>query len=229
MRKKTLLILLTACIIAVIAVSLVLWSAANAFQIPRSYHRSIARNFDNTEEENALNKAEALNYTYISGRERFLNPSDPEEYQNSLSYTYANFIDADILNYYQTRYDNQQGKELPRQIGLTYQANATMYPQIRIYKPWNNNTVLMSTPDGEVLSKTFGYSHLFYKNQSSYTQIEREYDFNFSDCYVIVMDFSYSETYASLAAFISDVDQIVVLDQNFEPVLVGLTSSNAVA
>ena len=59
--------------------------------------------------------------------------------------------------------------------------------------------------------------------------IEWEYDFNFSDCYVVEMKFVYSEIYAPLAAFFVDIEQIVVLDREFVPVLVGVESGMAVA
>jgi len=69
----------------------------------------------------------------------------------------------------------------------------------------------------------------FYKNQSSYQMVEWEYDFSFSDCYCIEMKLAYSEYYAPVAAFFAEVHQIVVVDQNLEPVLVGLESVRMVA
>ena len=58
---------------------------------------------------------------------------------------------------------------------------------------------------------------------------EWEYDFNFTDCYVVEMRLMYSETYAPLAAFFVDTRQIVVLDRDLSPVLVGVESQKAVA
>ncbi len=55
------------------------------------------------------------------------------------------------------------------------------------------------------------------------------YDFNFSNCHVVEMKLKYSEIYAPLAAFFVDVEQIVVLDQDLTPVLVGVTSGMAVS
>ena len=70
---------------------------------------------------------------------------------------------------------------------------------------------------------------LIFRNGSSYDTVQYEYDFNFFDCYVIWMDLRYSEGYAPTAAFFSHVVQLVVLDQDFEPVLIGIESSKAVA
>jgi hypothetical protein len=43
------------------------------------------------------------------------------------------------------------------------------------------------------------------------------------------MKLEYSETYAPLAAFFIDIEQIIVLDAEFIPVLVGVESGMAVA
>jgi hypothetical protein len=233
MRKKPLLI--AVCIVAIVVfAALLLSNSANT-----KYERSIARNFGNQEEENALTTAESTNYSAIVSLDRFHGSSDPEAYLHPgtyLAYTYANFIDSQVLNYYETRYDNLQGKGNPKQIELTYEANATTRTQFRVYNTpapkgatWHNNTIVISAPDGSALTKTSGNMKFYYRNQSTYQIAEWEYDFNFHDCYVVEMKLSYTENYAPTAAFFSDVYQIVVLDQNFEPVLIGLESMKAAA
>jgi hypothetical protein len=196
------------------------------------YERNITRNFNNQEEERALTTAESINYLAIVSLGRFDGSSDPEAYLHRgtyLSYTYANFIDSEVINYYETRYSNLQGKGYPKHIELNYEANVTKRSEFRIYNSpapenvtWHNVTIVISNPDGSVKLKVSGYMKFFYRNQSSYQMIEWEYDFNYSDCYVVEMKLEYSEIYASVAGYWSDVYQIVVLDKNFEPVLIGL-------
>jgi hypothetical protein len=232
LRRKPLLI--AVCIAATVFAVLLMWNPSNM-----KYERSIARNFDSQEEERALTIAESTTYSAIVSLDRFDGSSDPEAYLHPgtyLAYTYANFIDSEVINYYETRYDNLQGKGHPKQIELTYEANATKRTQFRVYNSpapegvkWHNITIVISAPDGSALTKTSGNMKFFYRNQSSYQMTEWEYDFNFSDCYVVEMKLSYSENYAPTAAFFSDVYQILVLDQNFEPVLLGLESMNAAA
>jgi hypothetical protein len=94
---------------------------------------------------------------------------------------------------------------------------------------WYNTTIVISAPDGSFLLKDPGHMQLFYINQSGYQMIEQGYDFSFSDCYVVEMKLVYSEIYAPVAAFWSDVDQIVVLDRNFVPVLLCVESRGTVA
>lgn len=240
MRKKPLLIL-ALCMVALVIASLLIWNLYNPYnpQVSRRYERNIVRNFDNQEEERALAVAESINYSDIVSLERFDGPSDPEVYLHPgtyLTYTYANFIDSEVITYYETRYDNLKEKEDPKGIELTYQANVTKRSEFRIFNSpapegvtWHNTTIVFSAPDGSFWLKSSGDMKFFYRNQSSYQMIEWGYDLNFSDCYVVEMKLVYSETYAPLAAFWSDVYQIVVLDRNFVPVLLGMESSKALA
>ena len=236
MHKKALLII-AVCTVAVIVMSLFVWIQFHP-EIPHKYEKSIVRNFDTQDEERALLAVESINYSAIVSLERFDGSSDPEAYLNPgtyLAYTSANFIDSEVIDYYETRYDNMQGKGDPGRIELTYEANVTKRSDFRIYNSpapegvaWHNITIVMSTPNGSV-SFNSGHMQFFYRNQSGYQMIEWEYDFNFSDCYVIEMKLAYSETYAPTAAFFVNIEQIVVLDQDFVPVLVGVASGMAVA
>ena len=237
MHKKALLII-AVCAVAVIIMSLFIWIQFHP-EISHKYEKSIVRNFDNQNEETALSAAESINYSAIVSLERFDGSSDPEAYLHPgtyLSYTSANFIDSEVIDYYETRYDNMQGKGDPGRIELTYEANVTKRSDFRIFRSpapqgvtWHNTTIVVSAPDGSLIRKDSTNLQIFYRNQSGYQMSEREYDFNFSDCYVIEMKLAYSETYAPVAAFFVDIEQIVVLDRDFVPVLVGVASGMAVA
>jgi hypothetical protein len=236
-RKETLLIL-AVCLGTLFIASFFIWNLSGP-QIPQKYERKIVRNFENQEEERALIVAESINYSSVVSSERFTGSSDPEAYLHPgtyLTYTYANFIDSEVINYYEARYNSLQGKGDPKQIELNYEANATKQSEFRIFNSpapegvtWHNITVVISTSDGSFSLRNSGQMKFFYKNQSSYQMIGWGYDFNFSDCYAVEMKLVYSETYAPLAAFWSDAYQIVVLDQNFVPVLLGVESQNVVA
>jgi len=238
-RKKKILIL-AVCMVVLVIASLFVWNVLSQYSPPKC-ERNISRNLNNQEEESALTAAESINYSAIVSQERFDGSSDPQAYLNPgtyLAYTSANFIDSEAINYYQTRYDvlqDKAGPNYPKGIELTYEANVTKWSELRIYNSpppenvkWHNSTIVMSTPNGTI---QFNSSHMkfFYQNQSGYQMVEWAYDFSFSDCYVVQMKLAYSEYYAPLAAFFSKVYQIVVLDRNLEPVLVGVESGMAVA
>ena len=229
---KKMTIIFTVLIATAIAVSYLTWDLLNP-QIPNKYIKNIVRNFDSTQEENALQTAETLNYSTITSMKRFDGSSDPEAYLNPetyIEYTCSNFIDQEVIDYYQTRYEKQQGKEHPKQIELIYQANVTKYSNFRIYNSpapegvtWHNNTIVFSTTNGTT-TQNFGGMQFFYQNKTTYQMTEGEYDFSFSDCYVIEMKLQYSEVYAPVSAFFATINQIVILDDDFEPVLIGLES-----
>jgi hypothetical protein len=122
--------MLALCLAAVVAVSYFTWSQFFLPQLADRYGRNIVRSVDNLEEENALAATEAINYSAITLLERFVGSSDPQDYLHPgtyLAYTYANFIDAEVLNYYETRFIDQQGKDTPKHVKLTYEANVTEY------------------------------------------------------------------------------------------------------
>ena len=243
MYKRTLLVI-AVCVVAIVSTFLLIWNISRP-QILMKYERNIARNLDNSEEENALAVAENINYSAIFSQERFDGSTDPEAYLHPgiyLEYTYANFIDSTAIDYYETRYNDLQGKGYPRQIEMTYEANVQKWTEIRVFNSappenvtWYNTTVVFSAPDGSVLFQNTGffgkeYGFRFtYKNQSGYQTLEPVFDLTFSDCIIVEMKLLYSETYAPLAAFWSDVYQIVVLDQNFEPVLLGLEARKVIS
>ena len=237
MHKKALLII-AVCAVAVIVMSLFVWIQFHP-EIPHKYEKSIVRNFVNQDEETALSAAESINYSAIVSLERFDGSSDPETYLHPgtyLAYTSANFIDSEVIDYYETRYDNMQGKGDLGRIESTYEANVTKRSDFRIFRSpapqgvaWHNTTIVVSAPDGSLIRKDTTNLKIFYRCQSGYQMAEWEYDFNFSDCYVIEMKLAYSETYAPVAAFFVNIEQIVVLDRDFVPVLVGVAAGMAVA
>lgn len=235
MHKKAITIIVVISV-AIVALSLFTWNLCS--QTPQKYEKNITRNFENSEEQTALAEAESIEYSSITSLERFSGTNSPEDYLNSnsyVSYTSANFIDSHVIDYYQTRYENQQGKEFPRQIELNYEANASMFSHFRIFNSpvpegvsWHNVTIVMSASNGTI-EFTSGNMQFFYKNQTTYQITKWDYDFEFSDCYVINMKLDYSEIYAPVAGFFVSIHQIVVLDRNFEPVLLGLESGMAVS
>jgi hypothetical protein len=232
MHKKALPIV-AACLIIVIAASSVTWY----FLCPQNlkYTRYIDRSFSSPKEETALTTAESINYSQIISQGRFQESSNPETYSD---YVYANFIDSDVLDYYDVRYDVQERQirlQSPKGVTFTYQANATQFSEFQIYNSpapdgvsWHNITIVKCTPSG-LTTYNSGNMQFFYKNQSNYQLTQWGYNFNFTNCCVVEMKLRYSEYYAPVAAFISEVYQIVVLDQDLTPVLVGVECQNIIA
>jgi hypothetical protein len=215
----------------------------NLLLLPRilqKYEIDINRNVNGQTEVNVLAVAESINYTDATMLERFDGPSDPEDYLQPrpyLAYTFANYIDTQTLSYYQARYDSLQGKGSPG-IKYTYNANVSEYQNFRIYNSpspegvaWHNTTVVLEgvTSNGSVVSKC-GVLQVYVKNQTGYTlAAEWGYDYNFTDCYVVHMALEYDEFYAPTAAFFATANQIVVMDRDRTPLLIGVSAGGAVA
>lgn len=239
MHKKRLIALAVSAIVLV-SVSLIVWSLLAFPQTQQKYEKSINRNFESREQEQALLTAENLNYSGIASVDRFDGPTDASEYLHPstyLSYTYANFVDAETIHYYQTRYEDLQGKGYPRHIEFAYDANVSELHGFRVYNSpppegvaWYNTTLVMvsTTDNGSTVAKC-SVMPIFIRNQTGYQLIDPCFDYNFTNCYVVETRFEYNEVYAPTAAFYAVVNQIVVLDRNYSPLLIGIAASGAVA
>jgi hypothetical protein len=200
--------------------------------------KSIVRNTDNAEEETALLAAENANYTDIFKVERFKGFSNSSDYSR---YTWANFIDAEVIKYYDNRFESLEGK--PKDIEFSYEANVYAWNQIHIVNgspPENgsryDDSITVSSPNGTILFKNADCTGpnwgmvFFYGNSSGYREIQAgTIDLEFSNCYVMEMKLKYSEVHGPLAAFISDVYEIIIVDKNFTPLLLCIQSIYAVS
>lgn len=232
MKHKKALLTIALCVVIVVG-ALFTWH----FLGPQNmkYTKNIDRSFVSLKEETALTTAESIDYSKIIFLSRFQDSASPDTYKD---YVYANFIDSGVLDYYNKRYaaqEEQISSESPKGVTFTYQANATQCSQFQIYNnpapegvTWHNITIVKCTPNSSTTYNS-GNMQFFYKNQSTYQSTQWNYNFNFNECYVIEMKLHYSEYYGPLAAFASEVYQIVVLDQYLTPVLVGVECQNIVA
>ena len=135
--RRWVVILFVVCLVAVFSVSVLVWKLSNDIFA----HLSVVRDFGNLDEERVLTAAESVDYMAITNSERFKqmgseNYMSPETY---LSYTYANFVDKEVLDYYQTRYDYQQRQTSPKGVTLDYVANVTSLANARIFTETRKN------------------------------------------------------------------------------------------
>jgi hypothetical protein len=250
-RKK--IMLLAICTVAVIAVSLFITISLFTRNLPSS----VIRNFDTSDEKRALTAAETVDYASIAAPiwalKRFEGSSDPKAYIHSggYSYAWANFIDSKVIDYYQNRYDYQQKQLDQEAVTFTYNANVTYLEQLHIFdttrleqatvviRPdtnqkenitWYTTDIIFQGSDKSTpLATVNPFKHMLCRNQSEYYALTTEFDLTFSNCYFIEMTLQYSEVHGPLAAFMSDVHQIVVLDQNLVPIWIGITTFQGIS
>src|SRR4030042_1674366 len=95
--RRKILLLIALLMAASVAISYILLISLNTgSNSPGGYEKSIVRNTDDEEERNALSAAENINYTDIFKVERF----QSSNFSDYSQYTWANFIDADVIKYY---------------------------------------------------------------------------------------------------------------------------------
>jgi hypothetical protein len=235
-RKRTIAVAALAALVIVVLSAFTI----NLLLFPTKYQIHINRDVKGQTEEDVLAAAESINYTDVTKLERFDGSTDPDDYlhpKTYLAYTFANYVDAEVLSYYQNRYDSLKGKGEPHSIEYTYDANVSEYQTFRIYNSpppvgvdWYNTTVVLagSNSDGSYVSKC-SVMQIYLRNQTGYTLTEWDYDYNFTDCYVVRMALGYNEFYSPTAAFYATVNQIVVLDRDYRPLLIGISARADVA
>ena len=182
------------------------------------YEKSIIINTDNIEEENALSVADNFNYSSLLQVEQFYSVGGSDYY----NYTWANFIDKEVINYYNDRFESLKGQ--PKNMTFNYTANVYAWNQTGVVYDPGTYLIHVISSNGTVLFKSAKYTgpnfgmRYFCKNDSGYQEIQTgQINFNFSTTYVVEMKLKYSETYNPLAGYMSDVYQIIIVDEHFEP------------
>ena len=226
MNRKTALIIALIIIISIPICYLICFLYLHPDIHPK-YERTIVRNTSNLQEVNALTIAENSNYYDIFNLQRFTTWNHNETW----AYTWANFIDTQVIQYYDDRFENLKGKS--GSIRFDYKANVFAWDQIRVvYIPapegasiYDDSIQILSL-NGSVLLENAQYTgprwgmKFAYGNGSEYQRITaEEINFSLAKSYVIEMTLRYDEYWGPLAAFLVKVYQIIIVDQYFMPLL----------
>lgn len=219
--RRKLALLVAFLIIVTIPVSYFLWSMYVRLYGANIYERTVNRKPTNLQEAFALDVAEYSNYSHIFGMPKFTPPQD------SRAYTWADFIDAEVIQYYNDRFDNFTHKawDKPRQIRFRYEANISTWNQIHVvYVPSPedpyNSRIQVQSMSGSILLESYGAMEFAHWNGSDYHRINAsEIDFSLSKSYVVEMELEYCEIWAPLAAFSVEVCQLIIVDEHFIAVL----------
>jgi hypothetical protein len=218
-----------------ISISYFIWFRYTHRDSHPRYERTIVRNISTVEEANALTFAENSNYTDIFNLQRF------ETWDNNKpwAYTWANFIDTQVIQYYDDRFENSKGKlgnRRPEGIKFHYKANVSTWNQIRVVYIPAPDAIQVLSLNGSILFEKAVYSgrvtgmKFAYRNDSEYQMITaEEIDFSLSKSCVVEMILEYCEYWGPLAAFSVRVHQIVIVDQDFLPLLFGVQCSQGVS
>jgi hypothetical protein len=229
-------------IIISISISYRIWSLYLYRDTHPKYERTIVRHTSNLQEANALTIAENSNYSNIFNLQRFTTMNHNETW----AYTWANFIDTQVIEYYDDRFENLKGKIgdiKPESIRFHYEANVFAWDQIRVvYIPAPeggsiyDDSIQILSPNGSVLLENAQYTgprwgmKFAYGNGSEYQRITaEEINFSLAKSYVIEMTLRYDEIWGPLAAFFVKVYQIIIVDQYFMPLLFFIQSDQLIS
>jgi hypothetical protein len=178
----------------------------------------IIRNANTPEEKRALAAAEDLNAT-----ETFkIAPITAN------GYDYPNFINSEIINYYNSKYENAKGITQ-----FSYSANVHTWNQthasyvagmsISVSSP--SGTILFPSKDGWGIEIRYAYL-----NSTKYQEISADkIDFTYSNCYIVEMRLEYSQFFGPTAGIMSEVYQIAIVNEDFTPILLCVQSQKAIS
>lgn len=237
LRKKVIVLIASVAVALIVLSSYALTTCF--FQAPYSppfgtSEKSIVRNTDNAEEENALSAAETANYSAIYNLPKFI--PEPESAPDYPSEIWADYIDSETLSYLESRFDSVKGKIMD--VYLNYKAEVFDCNQARIVytPPPENGTkyddhISVLSQNGTALYVGPGYSMSYaQKINGGYATIPAsEINVNLDKFFLVEMRLNYAETHGTLAAWSSLVHQIVIVDESFAPVLFGLEASQGIA
>ncbi len=233
MRRKTALFVALV-VLSIVSISYFIWFRYIRLDshFEYGYEKTIVRNTSNTEEANALTIVENSNYSDIFDLRRF----ETWDHNETWPYTWAEFIDTEVIEYYDYRFESLKeklGEKKPEGIRFHYEASVFTWDEIRVVyisAPEGGNihddSIQVLSLNGSVLFENNQYigptwgMKFAYRNDSEYREITaEEINFSLARSYVVEMTLRYSETYGPLAAFTSMNYQIIVVDQDLVPVL----------
>ena len=199
------------------------------------YERDIERYYRSEGEYTAILTAESLNYT---------------EYTNFTRWEgeWANFIDKQVIERYNRSYTKAKEEEIEADIYFTYTAAAQFYTEMNLKIRNTRSLLKMQINGGRVLK---AYDDELYRDQDVYLEelhlgymknnswnvvvdrymsywrelVDIDLDLTFENAYFVGMSLTYDDIWGSLAAIFVNTEQFLVLDSEFNVLLMGIMPS----
>ncbi len=194
------------------------------------YEVDIQRSTDTAEEKEALQVVEGLDLEEYINDPRYTGwgSRDYEEPPDDIrAYVYANFLDKETLDYYQWKIDALRNNWADVRAKLQYKAECTVVnnTQVTVYCNVAGNNVFFTLASDDAtfyLSGRAGYIE-------NITHDASEHQHNFTPSYIVVQNFYYSEGYNPEAAFMVNIDQITLLDEDMNLLAVVIDSGHGIS
>ena len=191
------------------------------------YYRDIDRNTDNAKEAKALEAAENFNYGEVFNIERFENGE----------FTYANFVDSQVIEYYDHEFEEMEESEAEHDIEFIYKADVYNISELKINYDYipdyfeyqlkiYDKSEKIFTIKGEILPKIIA---VFNDSNYSLMDINQDLELEFSDVYLVYQDFKYSDFWGPKAGRATLIEQIVVLNREYQPIFIFIDSGQLIS
>jgi hypothetical protein len=208
--------LLTICLIILISFSYC--CIGDVFHDYGNYKREIEKNIDDENESMVLEFVENFNYSGVFNIERFENGD----------FTYANFVDTQVIEYYNQEYEKKKDSKAEHDIEFLYKADVYNITELRIIydydsdlndyelKIYNGSNRILKI-EGEILPKIIA---IFNDTNFTLKDIEIDLELKFTAVFLVYLDFEYSDFWGPKAGRATIIEQIVVLDNDFQPLFI---------
>jgi len=198
------------------------------------YSRDIERYYDTEDEGKAIETAEYLNYTNYTSLPRWED-------------SWANYIDSDVIEHYNSSYQRDMENEREADVTFKYYAWAEFFPQmdLRLKKDRFELVVRVNGDDpfndreARNIYYYLDYEEMFLGHMENGSWSVDKYSsygggayrndvdlyLHFNNSYFVKMYLSYDDIWGSLAARYVETFQFVVLDSEFNVMVIGVHPS----
>ncbi|UCG68558.1 MAG: hypothetical protein JSV09_12215 [Thermoplasmata archaeon] len=183
------------------------------------YERIIQRNADDDEEGHILSVVENFSYSDVFDVERF----DNGEYEK-----WANFIDFEVIEHYNSEFERLRDQGARHDVSFTYKAEVYNIDQLNLLYDYiherdeytlelfNSSVTFLRIEEyffPDIIAEFNGTNLAYYNHEFSFQT-------NFSNVYVVHLFLYYSDGWGSLAGYAVLIDQIVIMNREFQPLFI---------
>ncbi|MDG6225845.1 MAG: hypothetical protein QCI82_10080 [Candidatus Thermoplasmatota archaeon] len=242
MKYKSLFIIFAIIIISIPLAILIKNNIDNNVVTKGKYEIFISKNANSSIEKIASTTTENIDYSSIYGVERYyLSLQGMNSYQcysnnmsfNEKTYVWANFIDDIGLKDYGHRIDHLRNNNIDVRVHLMYEEDVRYQQSVQI-EYMNDHWYLKNIYNVSILTNSFeryfGMVAICDENNTLTVNQKLEYiNRSYDDCFLLEINFHYHEQYGPTSGFSTNIIQIILIDKNYQPVLISIYEKKGIS
>jgi hypothetical protein len=186
----------------------------------------IYRNFSNIDGRTAIQRAEELDLATMLDTTRYRSNNDPSTKPSA--YVWPHIIDKEALDFYQNKINKLKNSNERVKVRFNYTAEVEQYSNLSVSYgnlmgriQCNEQKDILGFSVFPSLDSTHDHGAIAVNSSMKVITLDNSpVKVNMIRGYLITQEFYYSETYGPLAGYGGGVEQVIVLDQDYLPVLV---------